>query len=98
MAFKIEYISTFHFDVLDVAADLEEYPQKATRIFEKLDNKLLNLVEHPEMYPIYMDFPSFRKIVVEDYLVFYTINEKDMIIEIHRLICGRMDVKKHLSD
>jgi addiction module RelE/StbE family toxin len=92
MAFKIEYIATFHLDVLDVVDSLEDYPQKAKRIFEKLDRKLLCLAEHPEMYPIYDDFPDFRKIVVEDYLVFYSINEQDGIVEIHRMIYGRMDI------
>ena len=91
MTFRIEYISTFHQDVIDAVSSMEEYPQKARRIFEKLDRKLLNLVEFPEMYPIYTDFPVFRSFVVEDYLVFYTINKQDGIIEIHRLICGRMD-------
>jgi addiction module RelE/StbE family toxin len=98
MVFKIEYISTFHFDVLDVVSSLADYPQKAKRIFEKLDGKLLTLADNPEMYPIYEDFPDFRRIVIEDYLVFYTVNERDGIIEIHRLIYGRMDIAKQLSD
>jgi addiction module RelE/StbE family toxin len=97
MAFKIEYIATFHFDVLAVVDSLEEYPQKAKRIFEKLDRKLVSLAEHPEMYPIYDDFPDFRKIVLEDYLIFYSVNERDKIIEIHRFIYGRMDIKTILS-
>ena len=96
--FRIEYISTFYFDVLDVVSSLEEYPQKAKRIFEKLDRKLMHLVEYPEMYPIYDDFPDFRRIVIEDYLVFYTTNEHDSIIEIHRLINGHMDVIKQLGN
>ena len=93
--YRIEYISTFYFDVLDVESNLKEYPQKAKRLFEKLDSKLLYLVEHPEMYPIYDDFPAFRRVVIEDYLVFYSIN--DNIIEIHRLICGRMNVIEQLG-
>ena len=38
MMFKIEYISTFHADVLAVEVYLIEYPQKAKRIFNKLDH------------------------------------------------------------
>ena len=97
MTFKIEYISTFHHDVENIVSNLKDYPQKAGRIFEKLDRKLLNLVKYPEMYPIYVDFPCFRSFIVEDYLVFYTINEQDNIVEIHRLIYGRMDITVMLS-
>jgi len=94
---KLEYISTFYTDIADAATFLEDYPQKAKRIFEKMDCRIGNLVDNPEMYPIYDDFPDFRKIVVEDYLVFYTINESAGIIEVHRLIYGKMDVPSQLS-
>ena len=97
MAFKIEYISTFHRDVSGIVDSLEDFPQKAKRVLEQLDKKLSRLVDNPELYPIYEDYPDFRKIAVEDYLAFYTINKRDGIIEIHRLIYGRMDIAKHLS-
>jgi plasmid stabilization system protein ParE len=51
----------------------------------------------PEMFPVYPDVPSFRFIVVEDYLVFYKVKHEDELVEIHRLICGRMDVPAHLE-
>jgi len=92
--YKIEYISTFYDDVLNVINYLEEYPEKAKRIFEKLDKVLARLNKTPEMYQIYEDFPVFRKITVEDYLVFYTVNKREKIIEVHRLIYARMDIKK----
>ena len=98
MPYKIDYISTFYYDVLKVEANLQDYQQKAKRIFEQLDSKLSRLVDNPEMYPIYEDYPDFRKIVIEDYLVFYAINERDRIIEIHRLIYGRMDIVRQLSE
>jgi len=98
MAYKIEYISSFHRDVLEVVAYLEDYQQKAKRIFEKLDNRLIKLVENPEMYPVYMDFPEFRKIVIEDYLVFYMTKEQDEIIEVHRILSGHMDLITLLND
>ena len=97
MVMRLEYISTFYTDIANVESYLEEYPQKAKRIFEEVDKKLSNLIDNPELYPVYDDFPLFRRIVVEDYLVFYTINERANIIEVHRLINGKMDVPKQLS-
>ena len=97
MAMKLEYISTFYEDILSIDSYLEEYPQKAKRIFEKIDEKLNKLVDHPELYPVYDDFPAFRRIVIEDFLVFYAIKEDDDIIEIHRVINGKIDVPSRLS-
>jgi plasmid stabilization system protein ParE len=100
MKYKIEYISTFHTDVLSVAEYLEEYPKKAARIFAKMDRAIKNLEDMPELYPIYRDIPSFRFIVVEDYLVFYKVKKKGKggIVEIHRLIHGRMDIPAHIQE
>ena len=97
MVMKLEYISTFYADIANVESYLEEYPQKAKRVFEDMDKKLSNLIDNPELYPIYEDFPEFRRIVVEDYLVFYTVNEHTENIEVHRLIYGKMDVPKQLT-
>jgi len=94
---RLEYISTFYSDIADVSLYLEDYPQKAKRLFEKMDNKLRNLLDNPELYPVYEDFPEFRKIVIEDFLAFYSINEQAGVIEVHRLIYGKMDVPNQLS-
>ena len=91
MKYKLEYISTFYVDILQVTLYLEEYPKKAKRILSKIDKALKSLLKTPEMYPIYENFPVFRKITIEDYLVFYTVNKNDKLIEVHRLIYGRMD-------
>ena len=98
MPFRIEYISTFYDDVIHFESILSEYPQKAKRIFQKLEKSLLELEKHPMMYPIYEYFPGFRRITIEDYLVFYTVNENDKIVEIHRLLYGRMYIPKQLGD
>ena len=96
MTYRLEYISTFHTDVLNVVGNLEEYPKKANRLFTKLDKILNNLINMPELYPVYEEFPVFRKIVIEDYIAFYTINERDKLIEVHRLLYDRMDIPEQL--
>ncbi len=96
MKYKIDYISTFYADVVQVDNYLAEHPRKAARLFSRLDKILGSLVNMPEMYPLYEDFPAFRKITIEDYLVFYTIEKHNSVIEVHRLINARMDVPKRL--
>jgi len=96
MKYRLEYISTFHTDVLQVIENLQEYPQKAERIFSRLDRILINLVDMPEMYPVYEPFPVFRKITTEDYLAFYIINRQDNVVEIHRLLYAKMNIPEQL--
>ena len=96
--YRLEYISTFHGDVLRIAETLSEYPSKASRIFAKTDKALQPLEEWPEMYPVYPDIPSYRYIVVEDYLVFYKVKKQERLVEIRRLVYGRMDIPAHIAE
>ena len=95
--YKIEYIATFYSDVASMTAYLEEYPSKARRIFEKLDHILQSLIALPKMFPVYDAASQFRRIVIEDYLVFYKLTEAERLIEVHRILCARMDIAKQLG-
>lgn len=97
MMYRLEYISTFHADVLQVIENLAEHPQKAERIFSKLDKILIGLLDMPEMYPVYENFPIFRKIAIEDYLAFYVVKKQDSLIEVHRLLYGKSDIPNYLK-
>jgi plasmid stabilization system protein ParE len=92
MTYKIEYISTFYEDILAVNRFLAEYPTKAARIFSKADKNILHLRAMPEMYPVYQGIPAYRIIVVEDYVILYKIRKQERLVEIHRLVYGRMDI------
>jgi plasmid stabilization system protein ParE len=94
--YKLEYAPSFHLDVVQIAIILDEYPEKAARIFTKLDISLANLETMPELYPVYEASPVFRKIVVEDYIAFYLVDKNAKTVEIHRLLYGSMDLPKHL--
>ena len=98
MNYKIEYISTFYSDVQSVVGFLTECPSKAARIFAKIDKSISSLEEMPKMHPVYMDVPAFRFIVVEDYLVFYKFIQARGIVEVHRLLHGRMDIPEHMQE
>ena len=97
MKYKIEYIQTFYSDIISAMEFLEDYPKKAERIFAKVDKLLWNLREMPDMYPVYTSVPDFRFIVVEDYLVFYKIKNNEGVVEVHRLLNGRMDISTHMQ-
>ena len=98
MKYRIEYISTFHADVLSVEKFLAEHPKKAMRIFAKIDKALLNVKKMPEMYPVYHVIPTYRFITVEDYVVLYKFRKKDGVVEVHRLFYGGMDIPVHMQE
>jgi len=96
--YKIKFSELFDLDLIEMDLNLAEYPKKAMRIIQKIDKTVSKLTETPEMYQVYEDFPVFRRIVIEDYLVFYLIKEDERIVEIHRLIYGRKDLKSQFKN
>ena len=96
MKYNIKYIPSANRDLAAVYNYLEEYPQKRIRIFSKIDLALTRLAYMPKMFPIYEAAPQFRRIVIEDYLIFYKLIESDELIEIHRILYAKMDIQKQL--
>jgi len=97
MKYKIKYVPSADRDLVAIYTFLEEYPQKRLRIFSKLDIALARLASMPKMFPIYDADPQFRRIVIEDYLVFYKLVESEELIEIHRILYAKMDIQKQFS-
>ena len=96
MKYKIRYIPSANRDLEAICNFLEDYPQKRVRIFSKIDLALTRLASMPKMFPVYDAAPQFRRIVIEDYLIFYKLNESEELIEIHRILYAKMDLQKEL--
>jgi plasmid stabilization system protein ParE len=61
-----------------------------------LKKRLEALADMPYMYPVWQDNPTYRKMVVSNYLVFYQVNETEQTIEIHRILPGSWDLARRL--
>lgn len=94
--YKILLISTAVNDLNELLDKLSQFPPKvALKQYDKIIDKMNTLKEFPEMCEIYkitvMGY-KFRKMVIDNYLVFYII--KNEIVEIHRIINSRMNIGK----
>lgn len=73
------------------------YPSAAMKKYDKIIKTISLLQEQPQMceiYPCDVSDLQFRKMVVDEYLVFYTVI-KDTV-EIHAIINGKTDYAKNL--
>ena len=68
------------------------YPGTAKKFFAMLRKKVARLRDFPLSCPIYEDNPKYRKLVVGDYLVFYTVNEDAKLVEVHRSLHGSRNI------
>lgn len=70
-------------------------PAAASDLAEKVSRKLELLVENPKMYQLCEDVKlkelEYRKIVVDNYIIVYKVNEEKQIIYVMRFFYGRQD-------
>lgn len=85
--FEIEFEQIIN-DIIDDYSD--DY---ADKISISLKEKVKLLKTQPKMYPIYIDIPLYRKFLVDDkFIVFYTVDDKNKIIELAHIIAAVRDI------
>ncbi|KKM10697.1 plasmid stabilization system [Clostridiales bacterium PH28_bin88] len=83
-------------DVIDYLSQF--YASTAIKQYDRIVSKIQELPHFPHKYEEYgaghYRF-SYRRMVVDDYLVFYVV--LDDAIEIHRILHGKRDIRRYLD-
>lgn len=70
-------------------------PSIANKYAELINNEIQTLEYMPQKYAIIdVDIAKkleYRKLIIKNYIAFYRINEKEKIVEIHRILYGSSD-------
>ena len=72
------------------------YPNTPNKFFSLLKKRLNQLKEFPYSCPAYEDDENYRKLTVENYLVFYVVNESNKSVDVYAVFHGSRNVKQHL--
>jgi len=96
MKYKVKYLPRADRDLIEINEVLAEYPRKAVRLFQEIDRKVRGLEDMPRMWPVYQPRPRYRRMVLEDYLLFYIVDEPKHEVYVYRIIYYRMDIPRQL--
>lgn len=100
-SYVIEYLPTAYNDLIEISeyiAKTLKNPEAAIRLANKFDKAVKRLINQPYNNPLY--FPSipvrplageYRKQIVDNYIMFYQVDENREIITIARVIYKRRD-------
>jgi toxin ParE1/3/4 len=87
-------------DLEDIVEYLAQfYESTALGQYDRIIQKIKELPRFPEKYEVYgagQYHLTYRRMLVDNYLVFYTV--LDETIEIHRILHGSRDIKRYLDD
>ena len=68
------------------------YESTAMKFFESLERQVSLLEDSPFMCPVYEDNPKFRRMIFDNYLLFYSVDESRSLVKIRRIFHQSRDV------
>jgi addiction module RelE/StbE family toxin len=72
------------------------YPETPRRFNASLKKHISNLKDNPYIYPEYLDNTNYRRMFVNNYIVFYKVNDAERQIDIYRILRATWDLPKYL--
>lgn len=97
MMYKIYFTEDFKADLNKTFNYFSEElysPAAAEKLLKEIDSRISFVSENPFMYPLCPDWLStagLRKIVVKNYILVYTVNEDDEIVNFVNLFYGKQN-------
>jgi len=90
--YKVEYLPEAIDEMLKIENYLYEHsPAAADRFAETLEERTDSLAQHPLMCQVYDKDPFFRRMVIGDYLLFYSVDERRELVVIHHIFHHSQD-------
>ena len=98
MSYTIQYLDIALEDMAQIKTYLTEFhPSTWTHFRDEVERKIARLQDTPEMYETYFANPTYRRLVVKDYLVFYKVDSEQQIVRIYRILHGARDIQHFLT-
>ena len=70
-------------------------PMTAMKMMEAIEGALANLADMPHGYPVLRDdrlaSMGYRRVDIKNYTAFFTINEKEKVVDVERILYARRD-------
>jgi plasmid stabilization system protein ParE len=99
MSCRVVFLPQAEQDMDDIEAYLSRfYAGTVLHFFLQPEDKVDGLANMPFMCPAYEDDPYFRRMVVDDYLLFYSIDEKRRLVVVHRIFHAKRDISRRILE
>ena len=86
MSFQVVFLEDAEADLGGIDEYLCQFSERtADGFIAQMEAQTLMLEENPYLYQVYEADPFFRRMVVGDYNLFYSVNEQEELVTIHRV-------------
>ena len=100
-------MKTYRPKILDAAEQdimgIEEYLVKHSteavrRFFGNMKERIHALKTMPYIHPEYEHDPFFRRMILGDYILFYSVDEKRKLVIVHRIFHHTRNIDRHIQE
>lgn len=105
MTFRIDYSIVARHDIREIYQYIAYHlcqPEAASRQINHIMEEIRSLEFMPMRYKLYEEEPwnsmGLRVLPVDNYLVFYLLNEANGVVNIVHIMYGGRDISKHFHD
>ncbi len=102
--YKTEYLPIALRDMVEIAKYISfelSNPMAADRLLEEMIEAGNKLAEFPYSYPAYIPIRpvkhEYRKLLVQNYILFYWVDEEKKLVTISRVVYAKMDYERLLK-
>jgi len=93
MSYRVVFMIDAGRDMDDIEEYLSQFYTSTVRnFFLQLEKQVKTLETMPYMYPAYQEDPFYRKMKINDYLLFYSVDEEKQLAIIHRIFHSSRDI------
>jgi plasmid stabilization system protein ParE len=97
MSYRATYSDDAKLDAKEIVAYLAQFYTSTARNFKTKLTKQVNMLrDMPLSCPAYEEDPFFRRMVLGDYLLFYSVDEKRELVIVHRIIHSKRDISRQI--
>jgi len=97
MSYRVAFMMESEHDMNDIEEYLAQFHAGASRkFFDTLKERISTLRDMPRMCQAYERDPFFRQMVLGDYLLFYSVDDKRKLVVVHRVLHHSRDVYRHI--
>ncbi|MCL2604916.1 MAG: type II toxin-antitoxin system RelE/ParE family toxin [Defluviitaleaceae bacterium] len=97
MSFRIIFLENAEADMDAIEEYLSQfYADTVQNFFSKLKERVFMLEDMPYMCQAYEEDPFFRRMVVGDYVLFYSIDETRNLVIIHRIFHHSRNITRQM--
>jgi len=96
--YSVRLLGCAEADLAEICAYLTQfYPGTPSRFLEALDKGLSLAANNPRTYPLY-EGTAYRKIIVQNYIVFYQIDDEEKAVKVYRILHGKRDIPSIIAE